>query len=342
VFKHLYPAEPVQGSDDGSSRNLRTTPPPSCPSRPAGTASFRLQENTSSIMSITPSGNRLLSPTPGQRGVAGWGSPSRAGARTANAQDGKSKICARCFGLCEGNLRFSCGRRVALCLKCTSSFVKLLDQRAPEEIAGVQIAARSNTRRAELRSRSSLSPSRVSNGEDATQWSHPLLRTPQPLGAAALPRILHARPVVETSAEPQGTSSRVLHRPAGRARGQSPSRSSGPSPEPRVPFSRSPGSSRRLAPPKTAFAGVSQWISGSLGTPGSGEAAPAMPFPTSPIHRACGDERMPLFDPLPARRRVVRAEVQPVPLGPLSPFRYAAHSSVSERRERLAMLLNLQ
>ena len=307
MFREFYPAEPVPVSAfDGRPKDLSDLHDKSL--------------RSSSIMSLTPNENRLLSPIPGQRGSAGWGSPSPASVRTANAKDGKSKICARCSEFCEGNLRFSCGRCVALCLKCASSFAELLSQELGK---GRSEIARSNARKAGLGSRSSLSPSRVSNGEDATRWSHPLLRTPQPLGAASFLRILHARPVVESSAEQLVKSVRVLHRPAGRARGQSPSRSAGQSPEPRLPFSRSPFSSGRFAP-----AGSGGW---------QGEAGPAMPFPTSPVIRACADERTPAFDPLPARRgaRVVRADVQPVQLSPLSPFRYAAHSTVSERRSVL-------
>jgi len=200
---------------------------------------------------LTANGNRLLSPTPGQRSSAGGHSPSRAVVRTANAKEDKSKICARCSEFCEGNLRFVCGRRVALCLQCTSSFVKLLDARSDE-------AARSNAHTTGLRSRSPLSLSRVSNREDTARVSHPLPRIPR----ATLPTILHARPSVESSQEKEGISrvslrdpARVLNRPAGRAGGQSPSRTSAQLPEPSR--RESPLSSRRLAPPLggAAFAG---------------------------------------------------------------------------------------
>jgi hypothetical protein len=36
--------------------------------------------------------------------------------------------CERCLGSCEGNLRFACGRRVSLCIKCTAVFAKLLQE----------------------------------------------------------------------------------------------------------------------------------------------------------------------------------------------------------------------
>ncbi|KAJ1491767.1 hypothetical protein T484DRAFT_1882119, partial [Baffinella frigidus] len=102
-----------------------------------------------SPMLLKSKGNHRVSPAPGQRdragatsrsrasgvtGVtspsrAGTTSPARAGAKAKTAKAKEAKICARCNGICEGNLRFACGRRVALCINCTSKFAKLLQAR---------------------------------------------------------------------------------------------------------------------------------------------------------------------------------------------------------------------
>ncbi|KAJ1492980.1 hypothetical protein T484DRAFT_1769421 [Baffinella frigidus] len=49
-----------------------------------------------------------------------------------SAKEGKSNVCSRCHEFCGVNLRFACGRCVALCITCTSSFAKLLQTRLEE------------------------------------------------------------------------------------------------------------------------------------------------------------------------------------------------------------------